>query len=397
MTNKNLNLLLLFLLSFQLLQAQNNNNIKGVIYNSSDSTALAYVNVYIKDNPFGTISNEQGEFSFFFNAADALDTVVFSAIGYESQKYGIANLTNKELTIHMHPAIILLQEVVITPLDSKGIIKKALDKIEQNYPQKASILNAYTRQTIKENNKYTRFVEAALEIYNPTYFSDEKKSQKQNLIKLKKSEASLDNTHESLNYKLSTADFVNSIFINQTLSFLDDLTTYEFSFIEQVNYNEHLLYKIEFNTINDKDTSGYKGVIYIDKETYAFVSVQYQYKYNYTRQVKAYIKKFVQVNYKYLDYIFRIDFKKVSNKWYLSYIKKEHNLYIYTDDKSIIDIRMKAHNDLLINDIQVDNVSAFKNNGLINSKKDIYYQSGIYDDKIWESFNKIEPPKSLIK
>jgi hypothetical protein len=98
-----------------------------------------------------------------------------------------------------------------------------------------------------------------------------------------------------------------------------------------------------------------------------------------------------------LDYTFRIDFKKVSDKWHLSYIRKEFNFNIYTDDNSILNLRVHAFNDLLINKIQVDNVSAFKNNELINSKKDIYYQSGVYDDKIWENFNKIEPPKILNK
>ena len=161
MIKKILNILMLLLISVQLLKAQNNNRLKETSYNSTDASALAYVNEYVKNNSFGTISNEQGEFSFFFNSVNISDTVVFPTIGYESQKIWISDLTNKELTIHMQPAIIPLKEVVITPLNSKEIIKKTLGKVEQNYPQNASILNSYTRQITEENSKYTRFVEAA--------------------------------------------------------------------------------------------------------------------------------------------------------------------------------------------------------------------------------------------
>ncbi|MDA3866849.1 MAG: carboxypeptidase-like regulatory domain-containing protein [Salinivirgaceae bacterium] len=396
--NKRIFVLLLFLfVSGQLLNAQNTNKLEGIIYNSSDSTYLAYVNIFIRSNTSGTISNEQGAFSFFFKSDNTSDTVVFSAIGYETQKYCISGLNNKELTIYLQPAIIPLEEVVITPLNSKEIVKEALSKMEQNYSQNASILHSYTRQIVEENNKYTRFAEAALDIYNPTYFSNKRKPQKQNLIRLRNSKASLDKTHELIKYKINTADFVANIFINQTLSFLEDLNNYEFSFIEQINYDDLLLYEIKFTSINDKNSSDYDGVIYIDQETKAFVSLQYKYKYDYIKQVKAYINGFVKVNYEYLDYNFRIDFKKVSDKWHLSYMRKGYNIDIYTEDKSIINLKVHAFNDLLVNKTQLDDVSTFKGSELINYKKDIYYQIGTYGNEIWKNFNRIEPPKFLNK
>lgn len=76
------------------------NKIEGQIYSANTLNPLSYASVYLKNNQSGTMSNDQGEFSFLSPGNITNDTLVISYIGYRSQYYPTHQI-DKPLTIKL--------------------------------------------------------------------------------------------------------------------------------------------------------------------------------------------------------------------------------------------------------------------------------------------------------
>ncbi len=92
---KKLILLFLVLLCSLQIHAQQSMVIRGTV-NSVEGMALDLVNVSIKDNPRGTVTNQKGEFSFRINAKWPL-VLVFSRIGYQLQELPLDSMASTKL------------------------------------------------------------------------------------------------------------------------------------------------------------------------------------------------------------------------------------------------------------------------------------------------------------
>jgi hypothetical protein len=93
----------------------------GIVKDSATNAPLPFVNIWIKGEPLGTTSNENGEFSFNIDLTGK--KVVFSSIGYKTKEIVI---TRNQETVLLETEIIQLKEVVIrsNKLRSKLISEK---------------------------------------------------------------------------------------------------------------------------------------------------------------------------------------------------------------------------------------------------------------------------------
>ncbi|HOE05089.1 MAG TPA: carboxypeptidase-like regulatory domain-containing protein [Bacteroidales bacterium] len=64
----------------QLIRMNNRLVIAGMVVDATDSSPLAYVNIYVKHTRSGTITDTSGYFLLFANVGD---TIIFSSLGYE--------------------------------------------------------------------------------------------------------------------------------------------------------------------------------------------------------------------------------------------------------------------------------------------------------------------------
>lgn len=85
----------------------------GAVMNAKSLAPLPYVNIGINKKSIGTVSDAQGNFTLKVDASEHLnDTLVFSHIGYESQKVPLKNI-DANMQIGMKSSINDLHEVVI--------------------------------------------------------------------------------------------------------------------------------------------------------------------------------------------------------------------------------------------------------------------------------------------
>ena len=114
--------------------------ISGKVLNFENSEPLPYVNIGIKNKTVGTVSNNNGLFKLSLNdKVTSKDTVIFSYIGFKTEKYLVSELNKITEPILLHSKNMELDEVVVSSkkikLKSKkiGRTSKGLGLTHMNY------------------------------------------------------------------------------------------------------------------------------------------------------------------------------------------------------------------------------------------------------------------------
>jgi len=66
--------------------------VKGIVLDSISKEKLPYVNIWIPNTDKGTTSNEDG--TFLIKPTDSVQTIVFSAIGYQTKRINSGKIKN---------------------------------------------------------------------------------------------------------------------------------------------------------------------------------------------------------------------------------------------------------------------------------------------------------------
>jgi hypothetical protein len=105
---------IIFLMPWYNLSAQDEQSciIQGTIKDSLTKETLVGVNVYIKDNQKGTITDSKGFFRLKLNKGDY--TIVISYVGYKQKELAIKANKDYSLEIFLSQDITNLEEVKIT-------------------------------------------------------------------------------------------------------------------------------------------------------------------------------------------------------------------------------------------------------------------------------------------
>lgn len=114
--------------------------VSGNVWNSENNQPLAYVNIGIKNKTVGTVSNKKGLFELLLNdQVNLKDTVYFSYIGFNIEKYLISELQQLKKPILLQPKTTELDEVFISSQKIKlkpkkiGRTSKGLGMMHSNF------------------------------------------------------------------------------------------------------------------------------------------------------------------------------------------------------------------------------------------------------------------------
>ena len=162
--------------------AQSKSVVSGVVMNRENDEPLPYASITLLNYAIGTISNEDGEFDFYIPISKQNDTISISFIGFNTYLLPVKDIKSP-LEIRLSPATNLLDEIILSQLSPLDYIKKALENIEQNYPQDPYQTIAYYREKFIENDAIIKKEEAIFK----TYYS--------------KPSDSIDNQHQLLLYR----------------------------------------------------------------------------------------------------------------------------------------------------------------------------------------------------
>lgn len=154
-------------------QKSNNKNtisIEATVLDKDTKEPLPFTNVIIEGTSIGTITNEEGKFELTISEKYKSSAVLFSFVGYNNNRIPVKKLTDPSKKVYLKSATTSLDEIVVTAKNKyKELIDQAIASIPSNYAQQPVQLETYYRELTKIDDHYTKFSDAASNIYYTPY------------------------------------------------------------------------------------------------------------------------------------------------------------------------------------------------------------------------------------
>ncbi|MEM6516598.1 MAG: carboxypeptidase-like regulatory domain-containing protein [Bacteroidota bacterium] len=377
------NIAILFLIAFKTGFSQENTiTISGKILDSETLEPIPYASIYIKSESIGTTTNDEGYFLFHIPNAHKESTIIISVIGYTTVSK-MANTLSNNQNIFLSAEATNLEEIVITAqkkkeLTTKEIVRKAYEKIKNNYPDEPYILEGYIRDLQKEDDKYVEYLECAAKFLYQGY-----KTKREPLVELLEVKTNYfaekhpwDKNSERKN---SIIDLVEDDLIRFDYGPIKGKKGWKYELESILPYGNGTVYKI---SCIDKPFQ--IATLFIDTETFAFIKIEL------TRQAirnRSWARRFtngaLQVYYNLV-----IEYQEYNGKLYLKYQKEEDVWRIFKGLESNKVVFTKyPKKELFINKIIVEDVNnyPFKRNMDIDTS--IENQAKEFNAYFWDSYN----------
>lgn len=334
---------------------------------------ISYASLYFPGSYYGTISNQNGNFSITLPSCFTENEMVISCLGYESDTFDISLIT-EPLIISLKEHINQLDEVMVMSDDAVyKLLKSAYDKIPVNYPTTNTAYKGFYRETSSDNNNnYISFGEAFIETVRGSVNLKKDRGQ----IKIVKSRGGYLPGKDSIsNIRFYGGVFqATTDFVQQRIDFIKPTQYTNYSFLISKHSN---FYKVLFQ--DTKKKNGYSGYFLIDTLTMAYTEAKYnrvsnQNDIRYKRHECERFDKFVSVNGKY--------YLKYRNQHTSGLDKLSNNIIYHFDEYLTSDIYPSAQTTIP----EIQQVSY----------GDIFIDLGRnYDENFWDGYNIIDRDSML--
>lgn len=365
--------------------------LKGRVLCNSDSIPIEYVQIYIKQEGIGTVTNKAGKFKLSLNEEFLNDTIIFQHIAYKQLKLSLKDIKQEEQNIFLTPNSHIINEINIVSQDSlRNIIQQATRNIRINYPNHLHCMSAYFRQTtIDQTTKNANsLIETAL------YIQDRGNNSSVNNIKYQIIEMRRSDNQNKYSF---LSKFLDKIFekSNEVYNILERnpiRNYYNKNNVEKVTgsfrriASENIKYYLQ-KTIRKKDrliwVINYEnpkpisvlfkeyGTIYINSTDYAIEKIICNTSINPDLKKKP---NFQTINYE-------VTYKKLNNKYYLTYILEKRQHYA---SNSSIEEKLLLINDHFLNRKKIEKIkNKFKESRCISLNEKNYE----YNEDFWSHYN----------
>ena len=245
-------------------------SVRGSVVDEHSRRPIVAANVSIPDRGIATVTNEDG--SFVIKSDTPIVDLVFSHIGYRS-----VTLKGKDgMKVLLPPVAYALQGASIISGDPKQIVRLAVDKIIDNYPDKAELLRCFYRETIKKRSRYIGVSEAVAKMYKSSYgwrsvSADRTALEKSRIIMSQRRRDTLSVVMVGGPTSASKLDLVKNpdILLNP-----EDLDLYIYHMESPAYIGERLNFVISIEPGHIAEYPLYYGRLYIDRETLAFSRIE---------------------------------------------------------------------------------------------------------------------------
>lgn len=142
--------------------------VSGTVWDEQMKYPVDFASVQVEGENMGVYTNMEGRFSLkipeaYFNAGKFLK---FSHLGYETLRLPLKTKILKDTIFKMANPGVELEEVKMDAdaLGPKELLEAAFDKVKDNYPTEPFLQRGFYRHYCKDQGKFGRLIEAAVEI-----------------------------------------------------------------------------------------------------------------------------------------------------------------------------------------------------------------------------------------
>jgi CubicO group peptidase (beta-lactamase class C family) len=375
--------------------------LRGKILDGSTAEPLSYATISLSAKGINTMTNENGGFVFKVPVQYKAESIFVSHIGYEPAVLAVEGNDNRAMLIRLEKKINQLQEVTVKPPNAMELLKKAIEKIPENYPSSPYLLNGFYRLTGRKEKDIVHMSEAVFDIYNENY------SRRNKQVKLLKARYDKDLTafkgndefdfgstpREILDY-----DIVSNVNESDILS-KQELKNYQFSYKGLIDYNGTEAYQISFDQKDGVKRSLKQGIMIIDAQNFAFLEFRYRLspkglKYWSIGFTKKMILSLSRIRIDLLQDSNLVTYKRYGTKYYLNHVQGSSQWHIVggRDRFELNPFRLK--NNYLVTSIDTTAAEPFKNTEVLASSRFMENTTNTnYEethDPFWDQYNLIQ-------
>ncbi|MBN2744645.1 MAG: carboxypeptidase-like regulatory domain-containing protein [Marinilabiliaceae bacterium] len=370
----------------------------GTVTDADSGEPLPYVNISIPGEPVGTTTNAEGQYEFRLPAHYRGRPLTFSSIGYAPAHLAVP-VADTLADLRLSTTDIRLPEVKVMAIPARVIINRMLANRHRNYLQSDVLLEAFFRETIRQDSQYVEVSEAVIDILKPAY-TNNYQFEKVRFVKGRKS-----STVAQMNlvkFRLQGGPYYFSrMDVARYLDFFPDKDApevYQYAFAGYDYQHGHTLYKIAFKPIDDNGELLYEGELAIDGESYALVAVDFRMTRPTLRQSRKYLirKDTRQAKASPFFAIYHIDYRPFHDRWVLNRIKGEIKVRI-RDRQQRLTSHFEAVTEMVVTDFRpadgqrLKYAETFKPDYVLSEKIDAF------DADFWDNYNVIQPDEDLEK
>jgi hypothetical protein len=371
--------------------AQQDITINGKVTDLEDGQPVHRASVSISKKGVGTATNVAGMFVLIIPAANLSDTLKISCIGFKTQLLPITGLKNdQELNITLEKNNTELKEVTVTYYDAPKIIQKAISRIPENYINHPHILRGFYRMYTYNNDNPLQLSEAVFDVYNFGYADT-----RADLFKLIKAR------NEKNDRDFNTLEFgqkPNSIFEEDIINHLhacgflndDGLTKHDYEVTGIVDIKGYQAYQIEFKEKPGAEERTFRGRMFIDTKTYAFIYFDFGLSPAALTNLgtgifaERSLMRTGDVGIGLLYNNAKVSYQEVGNKWVLSGVEGDDSLAIQSP-KLKYDYVAHVKFNYQITAVDTTQKDSFSSKLGRNDNINAYKSNG--DEKFWKDYN----------
>ncbi len=372
-------------------------NISGKITDQNSKTALAYASLGLRGKHVGTITNQDGDFTLTLSSNNIHDTLVVSYVGYKNTEIPVSEIKNNTFNIKLKEDFISLQEVIIRNKDPKSLIKAAINKIENNYPQQPANLTSFYRESVLKNNKYMIYLESILDIYKTPYNGVDYKDK----VKIFKSRKIYDVSRlDTISFRLKGGiqgclfldiikykpEFLNPEYMHFYNYYLSDISSFD----------NKPVYIIEFKSKPNLTAPLMEGKIIIATRSLAIISAEFGYDPDrlpeITRQFISKGNAKTKVKALHVDYA--VNYRQIDGKYYLNHSLGNLKFKV-RNRKKLFSQSFSTSFEMATTKLDTTNIKRFKYRETISPETIMSTKNLSYDQNFWGNQTFIKPEKNI--
>lgn len=371
----------------------------GFVLDEKRHKPIPYCNIAIAGTSLGTISNIDGFFRIILPDSLTNDTIVFSCLGFTVAEYKVADIYGNTNSIVLFQTDIQLKPININYYDPDIVLEHIYDNLTANYDQNYALYEAFYRETIKEDGKYTDVSEAVLQVMKAPY---DKGLRKDHVKFLKGRKSSTKAYNQQLRFKLQGGPFyITKLDVVKNLeSFIDpefrDLYNYKYE--NYINRNGRPTIVLSFKPSKEMNDVLYVGRLFVDAETWALSRIEFSLpKQALQRLSHLFIQK-IPLKYKAVanDLLYCIDYQSYNGIWYLFSARSELKINV-RKRRSFFKTQFVGVSEILTTYVERGDFEYFDRHDFFKSSEFITEKIVDYDQEFWKQYNVIAPDEELVE
>ncbi|MBL0308835.1 MAG: carboxypeptidase-like regulatory domain-containing protein [Bacteroidetes bacterium] len=377
------------LFSISLVFAQDNVLLKGYVLDKENSQPLSLAAVQIKNSQLGALTEDNGYFELPLPKSSLTDSLRISFIGYEAKTISVSDYQAKDtLRIILETQVATKDEVVVTAMNARGVLLKAIDNLRKNIYTDSIIQRGLYRQYHKENGKYVRLIEADVSIAfntkSPYKYSFHELIQTNKVRRSENFETNGDIHGDHLTDLLKENPFSynkGTLLNPKMLDFLSPKFESEDSaqYIIRTQYKDKSSAKLE------------KAKFWIQKETFAILKIEIE-KFPNPYYVRSRYE--LDSRWKLVNESDVIILKNIGGKYFVTSLQRTYNHHVLNRQTGQVDFIVEEVFELYFDEFTTKNVGEILTKGNFLSMSSLYDSYYKYDENFWKTYSMVNLHKT---